>query len=93
MALQAGIEQAAFAAGGGAMKAPATRASDFLAGRTSQDLPDTSYIPGITASEVGSVLDVAGLPIAARLRSALRAFDRRLHGYASREGILLATES
>ena len=93
VALQARIEQAAFAAGGGQMKAPATRASDFLSGKTSQDLPATSYIPGITPSEVGSILDVAGLPLAQRLRSALVAFDRRLRGYASREGILVATES
>ena len=91
--LQERIERAAFEAGGGAMRAPATRASDFLAGKTSQTVPETSYIPGVTPSEIGAVLDVAGVPIAERIRRALRAFDRRLRGYASSDAVLVATES
>jgi uncharacterized FAD-dependent dehydrogenase len=93
VALQKRIEEAAFAAGGGAMRAPATRASDFVAGRGSQSVPDTSYIPGIVAGDVAPVLDVAGVPIAGRLREALKVFDRRLRGYASGEAVLVATES
>ncbi len=93
VALQRAIERASFEAGGGSMRAPATRASDFLLRRTSQTLPDTSYIPGVTSAEIGSVLDVAGVPVAERIRSALRVFDRRLRGYASSDAILVATES
>ena len=93
VALQARIERAAFEAGGGAMRAPATRASDFLAGKTSQTVSETSYIPGVTPGEVGAVLDVAGVKIAERIRSSLRVFDRRIRGYASSEAVLLATES
>lgn len=93
VAFQRRIEQAAFEAGGGAMRAPATRASDFLQRRASQTVPDTSYIPGLAPGEVGSVLDVADVPIAGRLRDALRVFDRRLRGYASSEAVLVATES
>jgi uncharacterized FAD-dependent dehydrogenase len=93
VALQRAIERAACAAGGGAMKAPATRASDFLAGRASQGTPETSYIPGLTPGDVGAVLDASGLPLAERLRRALRVFDRRLRGYASSEAVLVATES
>ncbi len=91
--LQRRIERAAFEAGGGAMRAPATRASDFVARRASQSVPETSYIPGVTPADVGSVLDVAGLPIAERVRSALRVFDRRVRGYASSDAVLVATES
>lgn len=91
--LQRRIERAAFAAGGGALAAPATRATDFVAGRPSSSVPKSSYVPGLTAGDVGAVLDGAGLPIADRLRRALREFDRRMRGYLSDEAVLIGVES
>jgi uncharacterized FAD-dependent dehydrogenase len=91
--LQRAIEVAAMHAGGDDLAAPATRVTDFLAGRGSSTLPETSYLPGIVGADVAEVLDSAGVPFAARLREALRAFDRRMRGYATEEGILVATES
>ncbi|HSC88789.1 MAG TPA: FAD-dependent oxidoreductase [Polyangiaceae bacterium] len=96
---QAGIEvqrraeHAAQVAGGGQNRAPATRVSDFLAGRASADLPATSYLPGLTATDVGAVLDATGLGLADRLRNALRAFDRQMRGYVTSEAILVGVES
>ncbi len=91
--LQAAIERRALEAGGPKLAAPAVRVTDFLAGRLSSTLPETSYLPGVVASDVGAVLDAAGLPIAARLREALRAFGGRMRGYVTEEAILVATES
>jgi hypothetical protein len=91
--LQRRLERAAFAAGGGMLRAPATRATDFVAGRGSSTVPKSSYIPGLTAVNVGEVLDEAGIPFAKRLRSALRAFDRRLRGYLTEEAVLVGVES
>ncbi|MBM4376079.1 MAG: FAD-dependent oxidoreductase [Deltaproteobacteria bacterium] len=91
--LQAAIERAAFVAGGGSLRAPATRVTDFLARRASSTVPSTSYIPGLTATDVGAVVDAAGLRIAERLRVALRRFDRQLRGYASEEAVLVGVES
>jgi len=91
--VQKRAERAACLAGGGENKAPATRATDFLAGRASSTLPSTSYLPGITAADVGAVLDAAGLGVADRLRSALRAFDRQMRGYLTKEAVLVGVES
>jgi hypothetical protein len=93
VALQRRIEQVAYQAGGGALVAPATRVSDFLAGRASSTVPDSSYLPGIIAGDVAEVLDSAGLPLAGSLRDALGAFGRTLRGYLSAEAVLIATES
>lgn len=91
--LQRVIERAAFEAGGGALAAPATRVTDFLARRASSSVPETSYIPGLTSSDVGPVLDAAGLGLADRLRGALSAFDRKLRGFRSEEAVLIGVES
>ena len=87
------IERAAFEAGGGALRAPATRASDFLRQRSSQSVPVTSYQPGLAPADVGAVLDSAGVGLAARLRRALDVFERRMRGYASDEAVLVGVES
>jgi uncharacterized protein len=91
--LQRCIEQAAFAASSGALSAPATRVTDFLARKASSSVPETSYIPGLTPTDVGPVLDAAGLPLAERLRTALVAFDRKLRGYRTEEAVLIGVES
>jgi uncharacterized FAD-dependent dehydrogenase len=91
--LQRRIEQAAFAASSGALSAPATRVTDFLARRGSSTVPESSYIPGLTATDVAPVLDAAGLGLADRLRGGLAAFDRKLRGYGSEEAVLIGVES
>jgi uncharacterized FAD-dependent dehydrogenase len=91
--LQRAVEVAAFAAGGGSLVAPATRASDFLARRGSSTVPASSYLPGLSAGNVRDVLAFSRLPLADKLAQALRAFDQRMPGYASSEAVLVATES
>ena len=56
-------------------------------------MPETSYLPGLVAADVADVLDGAGVVFSTELREALRAFDRRMHGYATEEAVLVATES
>jgi uncharacterized FAD-dependent dehydrogenase len=91
--LQRRIERAAFQAGGGALRAPATRAQDFAAGRASSRVPDSSYIPGLAAADLRDVLDAGGLELAKRLRSALRDFDHQMRGYLSEDAVLIGVES
>ncbi|HUS68877.1 MAG TPA: FAD-binding protein [Kofleriaceae bacterium] len=93
VALQRAIERAAFDAGGGALRAPATRLTDFLARRGSTTVPDSSYLPGLAAADVAEVVDAAGLALAARLREGLAAFGRTLRGFLTEEAVLIATES
>jgi uncharacterized FAD-dependent dehydrogenase len=91
--LQHNLERAAASAGGGQLRAPATRATDFARGRASSTVPATSYQPGLAAGEVGAVLESTGLPLAGRLREALAAFDRQMRGYLTEEAVLVGVES
>jgi uncharacterized FAD-dependent dehydrogenase len=91
--LQARLERAAAVAGGGGLRAPATRATDFVRNRASSTVPATSYQPGLTATNVGEVLDSIGIPLAARLREALPVFDRQMRGFLSEEAVLVGVES
>mgnify|MGYP006161051645 CR=1 FL=1 len=56
MHYQAEVEQKAFAAGGGQLKAPAQRVTDFIRNRVSTTLPGCSYHPGITSYDLREVL-------------------------------------
>jgi hypothetical protein len=91
--LQRKLERAAAIAGGGELRAPATRVTDFIARRASSTLPPSSYQPGLAASDVGELLDATGLPLAARLREALPVFDRQMHGYITADAVLVGVES
>lgn len=91
--LQRRIEAAAWEAGGGGLRAPGTRATDFAAGRSSTTLPGTSYQPGAKAGDVGEVLDIVGLGLSRRIREALQVFERRMRGYLTEEAVLLGVES
>jgi hypothetical protein len=93
VALQRTLEQTAAIAGGGMLRAPATRATDFVRGRASSTLPASSYEPGLTATNIAEVLDVTHLPLTARLREALAQFDRQMRGYLTEEAVLVGVES
>jgi uncharacterized protein len=91
--VQKKIEAAALLAGGGMLKAPATRAPDFLARKLSQSAPKTSYQPGLHPTDIAPVLDASGVPLSGRLRTALGAFEKRMRGYASEDAVLVGVES
>lgn len=90
MVFQAQVEQAMFAAGDGSQKAPAQRMEDFVRGRLSSDLPDSSYIPGLFSARLDRLLPEG---IARRLQSALRVFGAKRPGYLTNEAVVVGTES
>jgi uncharacterized protein len=94
--LQRRLERAAMIAGNGnarGLKAPATRATDFVAKRGSTTVPASSYEPGLVAGDIAEVLAATGLPLAERLREGLVAFNHQLRGYLSDEAVLVGVES
>ncbi len=93
LAFQRVIERAAKVAGGFGLRAPATRATDFMAKRASSTAPDTSYEPGLLATDISQVLDSGGIPLSPRIRKALAIFGKRLRGYVSDEAVLVGVES
>jgi Uncharacterized FAD-dependent dehydrogenases len=90
MYLQQYVERKAYAAGGGKLVAPAQRMVDFVQRKASGDLPDCSYLPGITAADVSSVLPRF---VADALREGVQAFGKKMKGYYTNEAVLVATES
>jgi uncharacterized protein len=90
MAFQQSIERRAWEAGGRTQAAPAQRLVDFVEGRISADLPRTSYAPGITSVDLGSVLPDF---IHAALVDGFRMFDRSMRGYLTNEAVVHAPES
>ena len=87
---QQALEQDAFLHSGGGQSAPAQRVTDFIARKTSADLPETSYITGLYSSPLHTWLPTA---IAPRLREGLMLFERKMHGFLTREAILVGVES
>jgi uncharacterized FAD-dependent dehydrogenase len=87
---QAEVEQTLFRAGDGSQKGPALRLPDFLAGRLSAGLPDSSYIPGLYAAPLYELLPDF---IYARLREGLRRFGKMMPGFYSHESVVVGTES
>ncbi|MGB5809182.1 MAG: FAD-dependent oxidoreductase [Polyangiales bacterium] len=87
------IERAACEAGGGDLRAPATRMVDFVAKRGSSRVPDSSYRPGLTATTLDEVVDAAGVAISTPLREGIQHFSRRMRGFISEDAVLVGVES
>ncbi len=86
-------ERAAYRAGGGNYNAPAQLVGDFLAGRASTGLaaaPWASYRPGLEPSDLHKCLPGY---VTAMLEEAIRAFDRKLKGFAQPEALLTGVET
>jgi uncharacterized FAD-dependent dehydrogenase len=75
------------------LAAPATRMTDFLAGRGSSTVPKSSYVPGLVAADLAPVLNATGLPLAAQLQAALKDIGKKMPQYLSEEAVLIGVES
>ncbi|HET6512821.1 MAG TPA: FAD-binding protein [Candidatus Kapabacteria bacterium] len=84
------VEKAAWVAGGKTQVAPAQRMVDFFEGKLSNDLPKSSYQPGLHSA---TLKDVLPKHVHSRLRLALPAFGRKMRGYYTNDAVLVATES
>ncbi len=83
-------EQAAFHAAGETYGAPAMAVQDFLKGRATGQLPRSSFRPFAVAADLSTCLPDF---VREQLAGALPDFDKKIHGFTSREAILLAIES
>jgi len=84
------VEQMTYINGGSCQAAPAQRLTDFVRGRISSSLPETSYVPGIVNSPVHFWLpDLIGN----RLREGFKQFDKKMHGFLTEEAQVLASET
>ena len=87
---QKNLEKLAFTAGGRSQVAPAQRLTDFVEGKLSNDLNDTSYQPGLKSSPLHSLLPKL---IGSRLRKGFEAFGQKMKGYYTEEANIIGVES
>ena len=90
VAFQKEIEQRAWRLAGSTQRVPAQRLVDFVEGRLSADIPKTSYLPGTTAVELGSVLPAF---VHNSLQQGFRMFGKSMKGYLTNEAVVHAPES
>lgn len=95
LALQQAVEQRACRIATAAdparsQTAPAQRVLDFVNGKLSPTLLETSYQPGLLSSDMADVLPDH---LAQPLRMGLRDFGRKIQGYTTNEGQLIGIES
>ncbi|QNF35174.1 FAD-dependent oxidoreductase [Adhaeribacter swui] len=88
--LQQELEQKACLVAGGTQKAPAQLLKDFTQFKTSNQLLETSYQPGLTSVDLNEVLPAG---IAYRLREGFKHFGSKLKGYLSNEAQIIGVES
>ncbi|MFZ1290748.1 MAG: NAD(P)/FAD-dependent oxidoreductase [Melioribacteraceae bacterium] len=84
------IEKLAFKFGGGNQTAPTQRITDFVKNRISQNLPKSSYIPGILSSPLHELFPKQ---IVESLKKSILEFNKKMKGYFTDEAQILAVES
>lgn len=87
---QAAVEQKACVVAGNTQRAPAQRLLDFVNGKVSATLPETSYQPGVESVDLRSVLPQE---IHDALRQGFRNFGGKMKGYLTNDAQVLGVES
>lgn len=90
LALQEDLERGMFVAAGNSIVAPAQRMLDFVEGRESKTLPDTSYAPGVQSADFNRLLPPF---IATRLSRGFRDFGRKARGFLTNDAVMIGLES
>lgn len=70
--------------------APAVRLADFLEDTLSKTLPETSYVPGLVATDLTKVLPRF---ITERLKTAFYEFNKQMQGFITNNAVLIAPET
>jgi len=87
---QKSVENKMYKLGDGSQKAPAQRLIDFMKGKNSDDLPKSSYIPGL----IGASLDKELPPfIVERLKKAFAELKHKMPLFINSEAVIVGTES
>ncbi len=83
-------EELARSHGGDGQIAPAQRVGDFVAGRRSSTLQKSSYVPGVTSSDMHNWLPSL---VSDSLREGISAFNRKMRGFVTNEALIIGVES
>ena len=75
---------------GDGQSAPAQRLTDFLEGRKSETLPQSSYTAGLVSSELDKWLPKH---ISERLKSGFKEINKNMHGFICDDALMIAPET
>lgn len=84
------VEHDCWVAAGKTQAVPAQRLVDFMKGKVSESLPETSYQPGLTSVDLNKVLPSL---IASRLKIAFEEFGKKMNGFMTNTAVIHAPES
>ena len=87
---QKDLEKISYFAGGRTQTAPAQRVTDFVEGRLSTNLNDSSYQPGLKSAPLHSLLPKI---IGIRLRKGFKSFGKKMNGYYTDQANIVGVES
>jgi uncharacterized FAD-dependent dehydrogenase len=90
LAYQENLENLAWEHGGRTQTAPAQRLTDFVSGKSSANLPKSSYFPGTTSSAMHEWLPEE---ITKNLQQAFKRFDSKMKGFLTHDAQILGVES
>jgi len=90
MFFQEELERLSWTHGGMKQTAPAQRMVDFVRKRGSSNLPESSYLPGLTASPIHSWMPDF---ITSRLRDGFNHFEKVSHGFLTNDACLIGVET
>jgi uncharacterized FAD-dependent dehydrogenase len=90
LALQQQLEQQCYRHAGPGQRSPAQRLTDFVNRKPTGSLPGSSYLPGMTASDLSSWLPPF---IDNSLREGFKRFDRKMKGFLTKDAVMLGVES
>lgn len=90
LALQEDLETKFSSESKGLLNAPAQKISDFLKDRESENLPPTSYAPGIHKADFNALFP---LEISMRLKDGLRQIGEKCPEFISDKGVMIGLES
>jgi uncharacterized protein len=90
MEFQASVEKMAWKMGGESQVAPAQRMVDFVDGKVSSRLMETSYQPGLNSVDMMEVLPHF---IGKRLRQGFQYFGQKMKGYLTNDAQIVGVES
>ena len=90
MRFQERLERACWQQGNMRQTAPAQRMVDFVNGRLSYDLPESSYAPGLISSPLHFWMP---RQIVGRLQEGFKTFGKHAHGFLTNEAVLIAAET
>ena len=87
---QKNIEKKAWQMGGKTQKVPAQRLVDFVNGKMSKDVPQTSYLPGVESANLKELFPDF---IFKNLQKGFLEFGKHMKGYFTNEAVVHAPES